>query len=239
MILLRFPKIPPPLPRLLLTVLLCLAAAPATAAPRLPTEDREVLERLPLRRADPAAAELRALREAARAAPADPAAVVPLARRYSALAQSEGDPRYVGYAEAALAPWRGAADAPARILVQRALLRQYRHDFDGALADLALALERDPQSAEARAWRAAIFMVRADYAAAARECAALAAFDDPLQAQGCSAYVEATTGGTRAAYVRLHALGWRHRMSLGEGIEHTYNWFLTNHASARGVSPTA
>jgi GDP-L-fucose synthase len=38
---------------------------------------------------------------------------------------------------------------------------------------------------------------------------------------------------------RLHALGWRHRMSLGEGIEHTYNWFLTNHASARGVSAGA
>ena len=35
---------------------------------------------------------------------------------------------------------------------------------------------------------------------------------------------------------RLHALGWRHRMSLGEGIEHTYNWFLANRATARGVS---
>jgi GDP-L-fucose synthase len=35
---------------------------------------------------------------------------------------------------------------------------------------------------------------------------------------------------------RLHALGWRHRMSLGEGIEHTYNWFLGHHSSARGVS---
>jgi GDP-L-fucose synthase len=35
---------------------------------------------------------------------------------------------------------------------------------------------------------------------------------------------------------RLHALGWRHRMSLGEGIEHTYNWFLANHAGARGIS---
>jgi GDP-L-fucose synthase len=35
---------------------------------------------------------------------------------------------------------------------------------------------------------------------------------------------------------RLHALGWRHRMSLGEGIEHTYNWFLQNHGVARGVS---
>ncbi|MEY4095580.1 MAG: GDP-L-fucose synthase [Acidobacteriota bacterium] len=32
---------------------------------------------------------------------------------------------------------------------------------------------------------------------------------------------------------RLHNLGWRHRMSLGEGIEHTYQWFLEHQASAR------
>jgi GDP-L-fucose synthase len=36
---------------------------------------------------------------------------------------------------------------------------------------------------------------------------------------------------------RLHGLGWRHRMSLGEGIEHTYNWFLEHKASARGLTP--
>ena len=35
---------------------------------------------------------------------------------------------------------------------------------------------------------------------------------------------------------RLHALGWKHRISLGEGIEQTYQWFLANHASARGVT---
>ena len=34
---------------------------------------------------------------------------------------------------------------------------------------------------------------------------------------------------------RLHALGWKHSISLGEGIERTYQWFLANHASARGV----
>jgi GDP-L-fucose synthase len=34
---------------------------------------------------------------------------------------------------------------------------------------------------------------------------------------------------------RLHKLGWRHRMSLGEGIEHTYQWFLEHKASARGL----
>ena len=35
---------------------------------------------------------------------------------------------------------------------------------------------------------------------------------------------------------RLRTLGWKHRISLGEGIESTYQWFLTNHASARGVA---
>jgi Tfp pilus assembly protein PilF len=86
------------------------------------------------------------------------------------------------------------------VLFARALLRQYRHDFAGALRDLGRALESDPALDEARAWRAAIFMVQADYAAAARECGALPA---GLLAAGCSAYVEATTGDTRGAYRRL------------------------------------
>lgn len=34
---------------------------------------------------------------------------------------------------------------------------------------------------------------------------------------------------------RLHTLGWRHRTSLGEGIESTYAWFLAHRAEARGA----
>jgi GDP-L-fucose synthase len=34
---------------------------------------------------------------------------------------------------------------------------------------------------------------------------------------------------------RLHALGWRHRIPLREGIAGEYEWFLANHATARGV----
>jgi GDP-L-fucose synthase len=34
---------------------------------------------------------------------------------------------------------------------------------------------------------------------------------------------------------RLRALGWRHRISLGEGIESTYQWFLSHRAELRGV----
>jgi GDP-L-fucose synthase len=38
---------------------------------------------------------------------------------------------------------------------------------------------------------------------------------------------------------RLHNLGWRHRIALGEGIESTYEWFLTHRAELRGVTSTA
>jgi len=38
---------------------------------------------------------------------------------------------------------------------------------------------------------------------------------------------------------RLHALGWRHRMSLREGLASTYQWFLDNQGSLRGVAATA
>jgi Tfp pilus assembly protein PilF len=224
--------------KLLLLALSGLVALPSAAAPRIPADDREVVERLPLRARDPAGAELRALRAAARASPADPAAVAPLVRRYFELAMGEGDPRYVGYAQAALAPWAGAEGAPAEILVLRALLRQYRHDFEGALADLALALQRDPQSEEARAWRAAIHMVRADYPAAARECAALALMAEELQATGCRAYVEATTGRTLEAYVRL--LGALERAERAGAASRLWAYTRLAEMSARlGDAPAA
>jgi GDP-L-fucose synthase len=37
---------------------------------------------------------------------------------------------------------------------------------------------------------------------------------------------------------RLHALGWRHRTALGEGIEGAYEWFLGHLEKARGLATT-
>jgi hypothetical protein len=165
--------------------------AAALGAPHVPDEDATVLERLPLRRSDPVAAELRKLRGAA------------LARRYFELAMAQGDPRYVGYAEAAL---RDAHDdPPAEVLFVRGLLKQYRHDFPGALTDLDNALRHDPEFVGARSWRAAIFMVGAKYREAAQECQALEAIASELLATGCRASVDAATGKTRSAYDDLNA----------------------------------
>ena len=189
------------------TIVLALLANTLTAgaAPRVPADDATVLETLPGKRDDPAAVELRRLRAAVAAAPRDADAAGSLAQRYFQRAMAEGDPRYVGYAQAILRPWPESAAASADILVLHGKLRQYRHDFPRAMADFDLALQADPASTAARAWRAAIFMVQADYAGARRECELLAAHTTELHAAACAAYVDATTGGARAAYTRLAA----------------------------------
>jgi hypothetical protein len=66
----------------LLVALVWLGALPALAAPLgCPGDDREVLERLPVRARDPAGSELRALRAAALASPADPTAAAWMVER--------------------------------------------------------------------------------------------------------------------------------------------------------------
>ena len=185
---------------------LCFPVLPGTgaiAAPRVPASDQEILERLPAKPADATFRDLRRLRDAVLSAPQDPVPAGTLARRYFELAMAEGDPRYVGYAEGVLFRWREQPEAPAEILVLQGLLRQYRHDFDGALRQLAAALERDPHRVEAHAWRAAIYMVQAKYDLAMAECAALSGFASELLLTGCRTSVEGVTGRAGQAYEKL------------------------------------
>jgi len=191
--------------RRVLALALAGAALRAGAAPFVPKSDSDVLETLPIRANDPVAAELRRLRADAAASPgaAEPAAR--LARRYFDLAMAEGDPRYVGYAEATLQRWPETEGTPEEILLLRGMLRQYRHDFPRGMADFDLALRANPASVEARAWRSAILMVQADYAGARNECVLLAQNASELHATACTGYVDATTGHAAAAYARLAA----------------------------------
>lgn len=189
---------------------LAMLASTASAAPYVPADDQVVLERLPVRPGDPLQRELRGLRLAQSANPADAAAALRLARRYFDLATTDGDPRYIGYGEAALRNWSDPAAAPAEVLIVRAQLAQYRHEFDRALQLLDLVLERDPGDPEALAWRAAVRMVRAEYAQAHADCARLAAVASELLATGCTAYADAATGALRQAYERLRSVFQRH-----------------------------
>jgi hypothetical protein len=181
------------------------AVGPAGAAPFTPSSDSQVLERLPLRAADPAARDLAVLRQAWRAQPQDPSTAAALAHRYVREVAATGDPRYIGYAQAALAPWWNQAQAPAAVRVQRAVLRQFDHEFDAALVDLRAVNASDPAMAQAWSWRLAIEMVQADYASARSSCEALAAVSPPLLAAACRAQVAAATGQAAPAAQALRA----------------------------------
>ena len=184
-------------------LLLLLAVSSASgAAPFVPNNDTQVLERLP---SSSRTANLRALQAAVSANPRDDAAAALLARGYFRLAIADGDPRYIGYAHAALARWWSLTDAPTDILVARALVKQYGHDFSSALADLAQAGGRDPQSTEIWSWRAALHLVQADYALARAACDGMKAHGPTLDVVACETWVDGTTGRAGPAYDRFAA----------------------------------
>jgi len=191
----------------LVVALMVLATASSTyAAPRTPGDAAEVLEKLPLQARDAAARELSGLRTALANAPTDAVAAARLAEAYFDMAAARGDPRYVGYAEAVVN--RFPQPLPLDLLSLRAVLRQYRHDFAGALADLSDVLKRDPTYAMAHAWRGAIFLVQADYAAAQKECAALYGLGRNNLGDACQGLAQAYGGQLDAGYRTLQrALG--------------------------------
>lgn len=200
----REPRPSPRTWRHLAAFLLAACATVALAAPFTPRSDAEVVEHLPLA-ADPAARRVEAMRRQLASHPQDRALRLDIARRYFELAMAQGDPRFVGYAFADLAPMaKDAGDDPAYWLAL-GQLQQYSHDFATALESLARAAKLAPQDPQPVAWRAAILMVQARYPEADAECQRLAAVAEPLFATGCAAYVQAATGGLRPAYDKLSA----------------------------------
>ena len=188
-----------------LLIPLALTAGLACAAPRVPDSDQQVLETLPVRPADPRMAQVNALRLELRRHPDDVATAVALARRYYELVAAEGDPRFVGQAQSALAPWWDRPDPPPAVRVMRAVLLQFGHRFDEAVADLSAVVRSEPGNAQAWAWLAAIHLVQADYAEARVACGRLAPHTTPLLATTCAAHVDSLTGQAARASQAIRA----------------------------------
>lgn len=164
------------------------------AAPYRPTDDTQVLERLPAGLP-------------ARAAPAqDPTRAAAIAQAHIERSRREADPRFLGYAEGVLRPWWDAPTPPASVLLMRATIRQARHEFDAALADLALVLKLKPGDPQAALTRATILRVQGRYAESARECQPLRALVDDFYAVMCESAARGLMGQARAAAAALDAL---------------------------------
>lgn len=187
----------------------CVWGGGACAAPHIPADGSQVVERLPSR-ADPVQRELLRLRAELSRQPGDIGLAATLARRYIEQARIEGDPRYLGYAEAALAPWWKENQPPEQVLVLRATLRQSTHQFGAALADLDLAVKRDSDNVQAWLTRATVQMVTGDLAAARGSCMRLYSRAPALVVQTCLSSVGSIAGDAAASYRRLLELQARH-----------------------------
>ncbi len=178
------------------------AIAGGLAAPFLPADDAQVLERLPTR-ATPQYRELKSLQAAAAQAPANLTRASALAIAYIRLSRLEGDPRFLGYAQAALAPWWKDPAAPTAALVLRATILQSNHQFDAALADLGTVLQREPKNVQALITRATVLTVQGQYSAARDACGRLPGVAPEIYAAICVAAIDSMTGKAGPAYDAL------------------------------------
>ncbi|MFO0744893.1 MAG: HupE/UreJ family protein [Myxococcota bacterium] len=157
--------------------------------------------------ADPERRATRAREAELKKRPNDPRLAADIARRHIEDARRNNDPRALGWAEAALAPWAADAQAPSEILILRATIRQSRHDFAAALVDLDTVLARDPNAAQAALTRATVLAVIGRPGDARRDCEAVRRSSaHPIVAATCNATLDGLTGKADAGRRRLDAI---------------------------------
>jgi predicted Zn-dependent protease len=171
--------------------------------PRVPTDDGEVIQRLPTGSTDPRERQRKALQATLAVNPNDVRTAVALARLDIQISRERSDPRYLGYAQAALAPWWDQPSPPPAVLVLRATIRQSLHDFDGALSDLDRVVAVAPDDAQAWITRSVVLSVRGRYDEARESCRPLARLAPEIDLAVCETSIDALSGHAGPAYERL------------------------------------
>jgi tetratricopeptide (TPR) repeat protein len=207
------------------------------AAPYTPASGNIVLERLPAKN-DPAQRTLAAARARLAADPRNPALAAAVARHYITLGREDADPRYLGYAQAALAPWWSAPTPPAPVQLLRATILQSTHQFPAALRDLDQLVQADPADAQAWLTRATVQQVTGDFAGARQSCTRLFGIAPDLVLRTCLAGVGSLTGTARASYQALRQAYASHR-STDSGIADWVSTLLGEMAARLGDAPAA
>lgn len=171
------------------------AAAPASpyGDPYTPASADEVLEQLPPRGGPSGHLRLMQQELAQHSGQLEPS--LAFARAAIEAGRAEQDPRDFGYAESALATWWNRADAPEQVVLLRAVIKQWRHDFDGATRDLDMLISRDGDTAtQARLVRASLRLVTGEPLDALRDCVALMGHTEVLTAATCIANANSLRG---------------------------------------------
>jgi tetratricopeptide (TPR) repeat protein len=197
-------------------------AGSVRAEPIRPASDEEVVEILPAVKGG-RAEERRLRRELARQ-PGDAALALAAARRYLDQAHELGDPRFAGMAVSAIARWGDDATAPDAVLMMRATLQQYLHEFDASAASLLRLLGR-PGLPRPQAWLtlATVRRVQGRYDDSDAACRGVAAAGAALHANACLAENAALRGDVERGRAVLTGL-----LATGRNPPSTQAWLMTS-----------
>jgi tetratricopeptide (TPR) repeat protein len=187
------------------TVLWCAACLPcAHAGPYVPSTDSTVLAELPAgtRYADVSARRLAETR-------VDVA--IPLAQFYIQQSRLRGDLRYLGYAQAVLAPWVNHEPPMPDVLVLQATLQQSRHEFSASLGLLERALSIRPDNPQALLIQATVLRVLGRYREAGAACDRFSRLVEPGLGAICVQSLSGLNGHLESSYTALTQVssqGW-------------------------------
>ncbi len=147
---------------------------------------------------------LQAMLRATRAAPGDLVAAKAAAAALAAEGRAAGDSRLVGAASGVLTPFM--ADPDVEILNLLATVRQYQHDFTGALSLLDRAIKQDPSNASALLSRATIQIVLGHFDLAGTDCKRLSDVSRPELGFLCQSTALLLTDRAPLVYQRLQSI---------------------------------
>lgn len=182
---------------------------------RVPRHDDEVVEVLRERSLSEAERAWRALRAKARARPQDMPLATEVAWTAVRWSRQDGDPRWLGQAQAALASWWSQPAPPAEVRLLRATILQSTHQFDAALLDLRAIVASQPANAQAWLTLASVLQVTGHYEEADQACGALAQAGASWHAQACRLELRSMRGEARQAEQGLDELVARAPRELG------------------------
>jgi tetratricopeptide (TPR) repeat protein len=183
----------------------CAAYLPcAHAGPYRPSSDSTVLAELPAgtRYADVSAR---------RSAQTRVDVAIPLAQFYIQQSRLRGDLRYLGYAQAVLAPWVQQEPPAPDVLVLQATLLQSRHEFSASLALLERALTARPDNPQALLIQATVLRVLGRYREAGAACDRFSRIVEPRLGAICIQSLRGLNGHLESSYAALTQIssqGW-------------------------------
>jgi Tfp pilus assembly protein PilF len=168
----------------------------------VPANGNQVLETLPSRN-DPNQQAFARMRVRLDKNPNDLALASQLAQMYVTASRVDGDPRYLGYAQAVPKAWWNQPHPPEAVALQRAIILQSTHQFSDALQDLETVLRADPANGQAWLTKATVLTVLGDYSGARTACGKLQNLAYGIVLQTCLANVGSLNGEALENYANL------------------------------------